>query len=99
MGRHRDPHLAGTADDVYARGPNGKVLADWLLLNHQVLGVQYILYSSTQAIVHGGVMRTNFVDRRDHDGHVHFELSRAGGLFNPQEMQAVITALGVPARP
>lgn len=90
----RDPHLNGYAADIMIKGNDpivGDAVANWLVVNAQRIGLQYILWSRTEWTANGSRGRWGvgtYPGRNPHHDHVHVELSVEARAISGDAMRA-----------
>lgn len=68
-------HGAGRALDIFATGTNGTKIANYLVNNHEALGIQLVIWSRAKWNVQIGA--GNYTGPNPHTDHVHAELTPA----------------------
>lgn len=89
-----DAHRAGIACDLMirddaTRAAVGDAVANWLVLNAETLGVQYVLWSMFEwSASSSGARWERYTGENPHRDHVHFELGPEGIALGATEMTA-----------
>lgn len=89
----RDPHVWGWAADAMiasgaSRAANGDALANYLVRNAAMLGLQYVLWSHYEWSASGSGPRWESHAAGDHQDHVHVELSPEARAWSADTMRS-----------